>query len=178
MPFMNAIVGVRNVPGLRRATREALALYGVEFPSEVVVGRDVHFAHRIFGTVVHPNTSLGDECTIYHGVTLGRRNPHETGPLSIMGRLAIGRKAIICAGAVVLAGTEGLSVGEGTVVGANAVLLESTGDWEIWAGNPARRVGFRAPLTDAGVRRSSAFAGASRGDSSVPSRLDDMKRVN
>jgi len=31
-------------------------------------------------------------------------------------------------------------------VGANAVLLESTGEWEIWAGVPAVRVGEREPL--------------------------------
>jgi len=36
-----------------------------------------------------------------------------------------------------------LKVARGTVVGANAVLLESTGEEEIWAGVPAKRVGFR-----------------------------------
>jgi serine O-acetyltransferase len=36
-----------------------------------------------------------------------------------------------------------LRVGRGSVVGANAVLLESTGENEIWAGVPARRVGTR-----------------------------------
>jgi serine O-acetyltransferase len=37
-----------------------------------------------------------------------------------------------------------LRVGRGTMVGANAVLLESTGEDEIWAGIPARCVGKRA----------------------------------
>jgi len=36
-----------------------------------------------------------------------------------------------------------LRVGRGTVVGANAVLLESTGENELWAGVPARKVGLR-----------------------------------
>jgi serine O-acetyltransferase len=36
-----------------------------------------------------------------------------------------------------------LVVAEGTIVGANAVLRESTGPYEIWAGIPARRVGLR-----------------------------------
>jgi serine O-acetyltransferase len=38
-----------------------------------------------------------------------------------------------------------LQVGRGTVVAANAVLLNSTGEAEIWAGVPARRVGMRPP---------------------------------
>ena len=36
-----------------------------------------------------------------------------------------------------------LRVGCGTVIGANPVLLQSTGDWEIWAGMPAHKVGER-----------------------------------
>jgi len=36
-----------------------------------------------------------------------------------------------------------LRVGSGTVLGANAVLLQSTGENEIWAGIPARCVGKR-----------------------------------
>jgi len=34
-------------------------------------------------------------------------------------------------------------VRRGTVVGANAVLLQSTGENEIWAGVPARCIGQR-----------------------------------
>jgi serine O-acetyltransferase len=36
-----------------------------------------------------------------------------------------------------------LHVGRGTVLGANAVLLDSTGEGETWAGLPARKVGQR-----------------------------------
>ena len=36
-----------------------------------------------------------------------------------------------------------LKVRNGTVIGANAVLTESTGEWEIWAGIPAKCVGKR-----------------------------------
>jgi serine O-acetyltransferase len=36
-----------------------------------------------------------------------------------------------------------LRVGRGTVLGANAVLLESTGEGEVWAGLPAKKAGPR-----------------------------------
>lgn len=51
--------------------------------------------------------------------------------------------AIICAGAKLLFSDKTLIVGKGTVIGANAVLTQSTGDYEIWAGIPARKIGIR-----------------------------------
>jgi len=51
--------------------------------------------------------------------------------------------AILTTGAKVLCKEGVLHVRRGSVVGANAVLSQSTGEWEIWAGNPARCVGMR-----------------------------------
>jgi serine O-acetyltransferase len=50
---------------------------------------------------------------------------------------------ILSPGAKVLCKEGVLRVRRGTVVGANAVLLQSTGEWEIWAGVPAKMVGKR-----------------------------------
>ena len=36
-----------------------------------------------------------------------------------------------------------LVVGKGTIIGANAVLTQSTGENEIWAGIPAKLIGKR-----------------------------------
>jgi len=43
-------------------------------------------------------------------------------------------------GSKILGGPGVTTVGQGTIVAANAVLRESTGPWEIWAGVPARRI--------------------------------------
>ncbi len=54
-------------------------------------------------------------------------------------------EALLCARATILSpGRERLVVGRGSVIGAGAVLRESTGPGEIWAGVPARRVGHVA----------------------------------
>ena len=45
--------------------------------------------------------------------------------------------------AKILFGEDKLIVGKGTIVGANSVLTKSTGENEIWAGVPAKRIGFR-----------------------------------
>jgi serine O-acetyltransferase len=57
--------------------------------------------------------------------------------------LHIGDDVVLAPGVKVLCKEGILRVGRGTVVGANAVLLESTGEGEIWAGIPAKLVGKR-----------------------------------
>ena len=52
------------------------------------------------------------------------------------------KNAILGAGSKVLFQRD-LVIGVGTVIGANSVLLCSTGENEIWAGVPAKRVGKR-----------------------------------
>jgi serine O-acetyltransferase len=94
---------------------------------------------------VHARTRIGAGVTLMPGVVLGRSDswiPETAGTAA--GRIVVGDRVTLGAGAKVLfkAGQE-LVVGEGTILGANAVLLDSTGPDEIWAGNPARRVGTR-----------------------------------
>jgi serine O-acetyltransferase len=58
-------------------------------------------------------------------------------------RIVIEDDVILAPGAKVLCKEGTLRVRRGTVVGANAVLLQSTGENEIWAGMPARCIGQR-----------------------------------
>ncbi|THB78768.1 MAG: hypothetical protein D6B25_03295, partial [Desulfobulbaceae bacterium] len=37
---------------------------------------------------------------------------------------------------------------DGVVLGAGSILTKNPGPYEIWAGNPARKIGERKPLTD------------------------------
>ncbi len=55
----------------------------------------------------------------------------------------IGRDVWIHDGAMVL--YQVTQIPDGVVVGAGAVLTKNPGPWEIWAGNPARKIGEREP---------------------------------
>ena len=120
-----------------------LTLLGSEIPCSVPVSKGFELAHGEFGVVAHPKAVIGQRVKLYPGVTLGQADislpaaePHFEG-------IAIEDDAILSPGAKVL-GKEGvLRVWWGSVIGANAVLLESTGENEIWAGIPARCVGKR-----------------------------------
>jgi serine O-acetyltransferase len=143
MSLAARLVYLRDRRGLRRVAKELLALYGMEVPPGVRVGPGLRVMHRGFGTVVHPGVTLGANVTLYHGVTIGRADPWVPGDLSPLRRIVLEDDVMVCAGAAILGRSGVLTVGRGTVVGANAVLLTSTGENEIWAGAPARCVGRR-----------------------------------
>jgi Serine acetyltransferase len=126
-----------------RLIRETLMLLGVDFPAQVRVGKALTVHHRAMGTVLHPATVIGDRVTIYHQVTIGRADAHVAWDDSPMESVEIGDDAILYAGAKVLGGPGITRVGKGTIVAANAVLTQSTGDWEVWGGVPAKLIGKR-----------------------------------
>jgi serine O-acetyltransferase len=120
-----------------------LKLLGVEFPRSVKLGRDFELAHGGVGVVIHTKASIADRVKIYPGVTLGRADIYLPADKSEYEGIVIEDDVILAPGAKVLCKRGVLVVGRGTVVGANAVLLQSTGCGEIWAGVPARRIGLR-----------------------------------
>lgn len=126
-----------------RLARELMLLYGLDIPAEVTIGDGLVLQHRGMGTVIHPDTRIGKGVTIFHGVTVGRRDAHVPRANSPMVDIVIGDGAILYPGACILGGPGTTTVGSGTIIAANAVLLASTGDDEVWAGNPARKVGVR-----------------------------------
>lgn len=127
-----------------RPVQLVLNLMGVELPGKVAIGSEFTLHHRGMGTVVHPATVIGDRVTIFHQVTIGRVDAHivpwnESG----MQGVRLCDDVVLYPGAKVLGGRGTLTVGRGTIVAANAVLLQSTGEWEVWGGVPARRIGQR-----------------------------------
>jgi serine O-acetyltransferase len=140
-----SLVYARNWPVIGQLAYYALKLLGVEFPRGVPVGRDLELAHGGVGVVIHSRSKIGDRVKIYPGVTLGRADIHRPITASRFEGIVIEDDAILAPGAKVLCKEGVLRVRRGAVVGANAVLLESTGENEIWAGVPARRLGPREP---------------------------------
>jgi len=138
-----SLVYARRWPVLGRLAYLFLKLLGLEFPRSVTVGQDLEIAHGGFGVVVHSRSVIGSRVKIYPGVTLGRADIHRPMDESSFEGIVIEDDVILASGAKVLCKEGMLHVRRGTIVGANAVLLESTGDGEVWAGIPARCIGNR-----------------------------------
>ena len=120
-----------------------LKLLGSEIPVSVPIGPGFILEHGGHGVVVHSKAKIGANVHLYQGVTLGRADIYLPSEQSQFEGIEIGDDVILSPGCKVLCREGVLKVGRGTVIGANAVLLESTGDYEIWAGSPARCVGQR-----------------------------------
>jgi serine O-acetyltransferase len=120
-----------------------LKMLGAEIPPTVTIGSGFLLHHGGVGVVIHPKTVIGVRVGIYPGVTLGRADVYRAADRSAFEAIVVGDDVILGAGSKVLCERGVLRIGNGTVLGANAVLLESTGENEIWAGIPARKVGRR-----------------------------------
>ncbi len=120
-----------------------LKALGSEIPRSVEIGAGFTLVHGGFGVVIHPNTKIGNNVKIYPGVTIGRADIYLPIERSKFQAVEIADDVILSPGSKVLCKEGVLRVGRGTVIGANAVLLESTGDGEVWAGLPAKKVGMR-----------------------------------
>jgi serine O-acetyltransferase len=120
-----------------------LKFLGIEIPTSVVIGKDFELAHGGFGVVIHPETTIGAGVKIYPGVTTGRSDIHRSIDQSAFESIIIEDDVILASGAKVLCKEGTLRVGSGSIIGANAVLINSTGEGEIWAGVPAKLIGPR-----------------------------------
>lgn len=107
-------------------------LTGIEIHPAAKIGRRVFIDHGS-GLVIGETAEVGDDCTIYHGVTLGgtslgkgeKRHP------------TLGRNVVVGAGAQILGG---FTVGDNAIVGANAVVLKPVEANTTVVGIPARPV--------------------------------------
>jgi len=104
---------------------------GIEIHPGATIGRRFFIDHGM-GVVIGETAVIGDDCTIYHGVTLGgtswqkgKRHP------------TLGNNVVVGAGAKVL---WPIDIGDGARIGSNAVVLKSVPPGTTVVGVPARLI--------------------------------------
>ncbi|TMH68504.1 MAG: serine O-acetyltransferase [Betaproteobacteria bacterium] len=104
-------------------------LTGIEIHPGATIGRRVFIDHGM-GIVIGETAEIGDDTTLYHGVTLGgtswnkgKRHP------------TLGRNVVIGAGAKILGP---ILVGDGAKIGSNAVVVRDVPAGSTAVGVPAR----------------------------------------
>lgn len=113
----------------RAVSHFARWITGIEIHPGATIGRRVFIDHGM-GVVVGETAVIGDECTLYHGVTLGgtswnkgKRHP------------TLERGVVVGAGAKILGP---ITIGEGAKVGSNAVVVKDVPAKATAVGIPAR----------------------------------------
>jgi serine O-acetyltransferase len=115
----------------------ARAWTGIEIHPGARIGRRVFIDHGM-GVVIGETAEIGDDCTLYQGVTLGgtsltrgeKRHP------------SLGNGVIVGSSAQILGP---FRVGDGARIGAAAVVLREVPEGATMVGNPARQVARRSP---------------------------------
>jgi len=144
--------------------------------SRIITGIEIHpgaiIGHRFFidhgmGVVIGETAIIGDDCTIYHGVTLGgtswkqgKRHP------------TLEDKVVIGAGAKILGP---ITIGSGAKIGSNAVVVKDIP-------KNATAVGIPARLVDDKAQKTSSFSpyavGKDEDDPMVQSIQELIKKIN
>jgi serine O-acetyltransferase len=117
----------------------ARSLTGIEIHPGATMGRRVFIDHGM-GVVIGETAEVGDDCTIYQGVTLGGTSLH-----SGKRHPTLARGVVVGAGAKVLGP---FTVGSGARIGSNSVVVK-----EVPAGATAVGIPARIINSDDGKRR-------------------------
>jgi serine O-acetyltransferase len=118
----------------------ARLLTGIEIHPGAIMGRRVFIDHG-YGVVIGETAVVGDDCTIYQGVTLGgtrlykgeKRHP------------TLGQGVVVGAGAKILGG---FLVGDHARIGSNAVVVKPVPAGATAVGNPARLIQVKTESED------------------------------
>lgn len=112
-------------------------LTGIEIHPGAKIGRRVFIDHGM-GVVIGETAEVGDDCTLYHGVTLGGTSLAE----GTKRHPTLEPNVIVGAGAKVLGA---FTVGEGARIGSNAVVVKPVPAGATIVGVPGRQSGEPKP---------------------------------
>ena len=102
---------------------------GIEIHPGAKIGRRLFIDHGM-GIVIGETATIGDDCTIYHGATLGG-----TGKDKDKRHPDLGNNVMVGAGAKILGP---IKIGNNVKIGANAVVLKNVSDDRTVVGIPGR----------------------------------------
>lgn len=100
---------------------------GISIPACCKIGKGFRI-HHFGGIIFHPTTKLGENCTFYHGVTIGDSGGSGNAA-------TIGNNVLIGAGAKIIGE---LTIGDNVTIGANTVVTKDVSPNTVVVGSPAR----------------------------------------
>ena len=120
-------------------------LTGIEIHPGAKIGKNLFIDHGM-GVVIGETSIIGDNVTMYHGVTLGGLSPAEKSreQVNIKRHPTILDDVIIGSGAHILGP---ITVGKGARIGANTVILKKVPEYATMVGNPAKNININKDVS-------------------------------
>jgi serine O-acetyltransferase len=133
----------------------------IEIHPGAKIGKNLFIDHG-FGVVIGETAEIGDNVTIYHGVTLGGVSP-EGLPKGSKRHPTIGNNVVIGSGAQLLGA---IKVSDGAKIGSNAVVVSDVEEGAVMVGIPARRIikKDKSVHTEENDKNFKAYAATEAGD--------------
>lgn len=113
-------------------------LTGIEIHPSAKIGKNLFIDHGM-GVVIGETSVIGDDVTIYHGVTLGGISPAENSneQRNVKRHPTIMNNVIIGSAAQILGP---ITIGRCARIGANSVVLKDVPEHATMVGNPAKNI--------------------------------------
>jgi len=124
----------------RQIAYRARRVTGIEIHPGAMLGRRLVIDHGM-GVVIGETATIGDDCLIYHGVTLGGKKPGDRQHTEGRRHPAVGNGVTIGAGAIVLGS---ITVGDGARIAAAAVVVNDVPPGALAVGVPAKNLPGKA----------------------------------
>ena len=114
-------------------------LTGIEIHPKAKIGKNLFIDHGM-GVVIGETSEIGNNVTIYHGVTLGGISPSidSDKQRDVKRHPTLKNNVVVGSGAQILGP---VTVGENAKIGANAVVTKDVPDNAVMVGIPAKNVG-------------------------------------
>lgn len=116
--ILNKIIRLKPVKTFLKLWYKRMEVYtGIQISEKAIIGKSFsieHFSGIVIGSVI-----IGDNCTIFHGVTIGHAG-RENG-----GSPIIGNNCVLASGAKIIGK---INIGNNVFVGTNAVVAKSIPD--------------------------------------------------
>lgn len=132
-----------HVRGFRRTARLVkflnFVLHRALLPAEAIVGANITLEHYALGIVMHPNVTFGDDCRIYHHVTIAGECA-----IGAPERVRIGNRVTLGVNSVIIPRSNtALTIGDDVIIGAGAVVTTDIPARAIVVGVPGRVLRIR-----------------------------------